>query len=95
MSDFFNDLGKCISDTVDEIGKKADDMMEIGKYNSQIKSLRRENTRDYVDMGKLIYQRYLDGKELDEELVKFCEEIQERDEDVKDFLQKIDRVKGL
>ena len=95
MGDFFDDLGKRINDTVDDISKLAEDTMEIQKYKSQIKSLKRENTRDYVDMGKVIYQRYLDGKEVDEELVKFCEEIQERIEDMKDYAQKIDRVKGL
>ena len=53
MDDFFSTLGKRISDTVDEFGKKAEDTLEIQKLKGDIYSLKRENSRDFADIGKI------------------------------------------
>ena len=58
MSDFFEDLGKKLSDAAAEIGKKTEDTLEIQKMKSDIRSLNRGNERDYIDIGKLVYERY-------------------------------------
>ena len=95
MNDFFDNLGKCIAETVDDLGKKAEDTLEIQKIKNQIRGWKRMNDRDYIDMGKILYERYKDGEEMDEKVVRFCEEIQKRDEQIKECIDQIERIKDL
>ena len=41
MNDFFDNLGKCIAETVDDLGKKAEDTLEIQKIKNQIRGWKR------------------------------------------------------
>lgn len=95
MNDFFDNLGKCIAGTVDELGKKAEDTLEVQKIKNQIRGWKRENDRDYIDMGKILYERFQNDEELDEKLVRFCEEIQKRDEHIEECIAQIERIKDL
>ena len=56
MDDFFSTLGKRISDTVDEFGKKAEDTLEIQKLKRDVYALKRENERDFSDIGGKVYE---------------------------------------
>ena len=64
MDDFFSTLGKRISDTVDEFGKKAEDTLEIQKLKGDIYSLKRENSRDFADIGKKVYEHFKNAEEV-------------------------------
>ena len=46
MVDFFEDLGRKISDVANDIGKKTEDTIEIQKLKSDMRTLRRANDRD-------------------------------------------------
>ena len=48
MADFFEELGKKISDAASEIGKTAEDALEIQKLKSNIRSLEMRFTFPYV-----------------------------------------------
>lgn len=95
MQDIFEDLGKRIGETIDEVGKKAEDTLEIQKYKSKIHSLKRCNERDYADIGKLVYQRFKQGEIADMDYISFCEGIEKRDEQMEEYSQEIDRIKGV
>mgnify|MGYP000755446200 CR=1 FL=1 len=43
MADFFEELGKKISDVASDIGKKTEDTIEIQKLKSNIRGLQRAN----------------------------------------------------
>ena len=45
MADFFEDLGRKISDVANDIGKKTEDTIEIQKLKSDMRTLRRANDR--------------------------------------------------
>ena len=97
MSDFmgrFEKFGKAFSNTVDELGKKAEDTIEIQKIKNQMNQMKRANERDFVDVGKIIYERYKNGDPIDEEFVGFCEEIAKRDEEITGCEREIARIKG-
>ena len=55
MAGFFDDLGKRLSETANDLGKKAEDTLEIQKRKSDIRFLGRANDRDYMDIGKIIF----------------------------------------
>ena len=46
MADFFEQLGKKISDVAEDFGKKTEDTLEVQRIKSQIRSLDRANERD-------------------------------------------------
>ena len=87
MANFFEDfkgnlesLGKTIADKtediVDVVARKTEDTVEVQKLKSQIRTLKRNNERDFEDMGKILYERYKEGDEIDEEFVELCEAIE-------------------
>lgn len=94
MADFFTDLGKKISETADLVGKKTNDIVEIEKLKSQVRSLERANERDYMDIGKLVYERFQKHEVLDTESIEFCEAIEKRQEEIKSLKDEISRIRG-
>lgn len=61
MVDFFEDLGRKISDVANDIGKKTEDTIEIQKLKSDMRTLRRANDRDLMDMGRMVYDKFVQG----------------------------------
>lgn len=95
MDDFFGALGKRITNTVDELGKKAGDTLDIQKLKNQINTLQRANDRDFVDMGKKIYARFQNAEMEEPDFTAVCEEIKKRDGQIETLEQAIDRIKGV
>lgn len=93
MADFFDDLGKKISDVASEIGKKTEDTIEIQKLRSEIRSLKRSNNRDYLDMGKAVYEKFKNHEVLDLEMVPLCEAVEKREEQIEEHEGEISRIK--
>lgn len=58
---FFEDLGRKISDVANDIGKKTEDTIEIQKLKSDMRTLRRANDRDLMDMGRMVYDKFVQG----------------------------------
>ena len=94
MDDFFIELGKKISETADLLGKKTNEILDTEKLRSQIRSLERANERDYIDIGKSIYEKFQENEVADESCIEFCEAIEKRQEKIEDLKKEIDRIKG-
>ena len=75
MAGFFDDLGKRLSETANDLGKKAEDTVEIQKRKSDIRFLGRANDRDYMDIGKIIFEKYRNGEVVDTDMAALCEAI--------------------
>ena len=78
MADFFEDLGKRISDVANDIGKKTEDTLEIQKRRSDIRTLKRASERDLMDIGKMVYDKFRQGEVNDTDCIALCEEIEKR-----------------
>ena len=94
MAGFFDDLGKRLSETASDLGKKAEDTMEIQKKKSDIRSLGRANDRDYMDIGKIIFEKYHSGEVIDEDMAALCEAIDQRNAEVDKIQAEIDHING-
>lgn len=94
MSDFFEDLGKKLSDAATEIGKRTEDTLEIQKLKSDIRSLKRANERDYIDIGKIVYEKYQNGEVVDGDISVLCEAVDKRDVQMGDLKAEIAKIKG-
>ena len=73
MKDFFEDLGKRLSETAEAVTAKAGDAIEIQKLKAQIRELARGNAEDLMELGQSIYDRFENGEELDEASKGLCE----------------------
>lgn len=94
MAELFEKWGKKIGDTIEDFGKKAEDTLEVQKMKSQISTMKRTNERDYVDMGKIIYEKYKNEEEVAEEFRLFCEAIAKRESEIGSLETEISRIKG-
>lgn len=95
MAGFFDDLGKRLSETASDLGKKAEDTLEVQKRKSDIRSLGRANDRDYMDIGKIIFEKYHSGEVVDADMAALCEAIDQRNEEVIKIQAEIDRINGV
>ena len=91
MADFFEQLGKKISDVAEDFGKKTEDTLEVQRIKSQIRSLDRANERDYIEIGKKIYEKFKAGEVADLEYIALCESIA----DVIDGSRRTSRCAGV
>lgn len=95
MKEFFEDLGKFITETAGNVGKKTEEVMEVQKLKSQIRSLERCNQGDLTDLGKIIYERFRKEEAVDGELEVICEEIRKRRMIIVAFEKKLADMKGV
>ena len=61
MKDFWEDLGKRIGETAENMTAMAGDAIEIQRLKSQVRNLARGNAVDLMELGRTIYDRYKAG----------------------------------
>lgn len=94
MKDFFENLGKIVSETTETVGKKTEVLVEVQKLKSQIRTMERANSRDYEDIGKIVFDQFQDGAVIDGECKELCDEIEKREETIKELEVKIADIQG-
>lgn len=92
MADFFEDLGRRISDVANEVAKRTGDTLEIQKIKSDIRSLKRANERDLAEIGRMVYDKFKDGQIEDLEYVSYCEAVEKREESAEKLQEEINRI---
>lgn len=94
MADFFSVLGKKISDVAEDLEKKTEDTLEVQKIKSNIRSIKRANERDFMDIGKMVYEKFHDGEISDIDYVTLCEAIEKREEEIERQEEEVKKIKG-
>lgn len=106
MNDFFENVGKKITDTADVVGKTAGDVfdnvakktgeiVEEQKLKSRIRTMNKENQAAFLAMGKKLYEDFKDGSLSDIGFADTCREIETRDEQIRELRKQIAETKGL
>ena len=88
MADFFEELGKRISDVASDLGKKTEDTIEIQKIKGEIRSLKRANDRD-----RMVYDKFQKGEIPDTDYIDLCDNIEKREEEIERQEEEIVRIK--
>ncbi len=88
MADFFEELGKRISDVASDLGKKTEDTIEIQKIKGDIRSLKRANDRDLM-----VYDKFQKGEIPDTDYIELCGNIEKREEEIEKQEEEIVRIK--
>ena len=92
---FFDGWGKKITDTVDVVGKKTNDMVEIQKLRSRISSLEKGIEKNYVELGKMVFAKYQDKEALSESEKALCEEITGSAVLIEEYENEIADIRGM
>ena len=92
---FFDDWSKKITETVDVVGKKAAELVEIQKLHGQILNLEKNMDKNYIALGKLLFEKYQNGEALCEEAVAHCEEIAGSAILIDEYRAEIAELKGM
>lgn len=98
MADLFeclDDLGRELSEKMDDIAQKAVEMSEIRNYNRQIRELKRENAKIFQAIGEIIYEKYMDKQSLDDNLTTLCFTIRRKEEFIYSYVKKIAEIKEM
>lgn len=93
MADFFEGLGKRITEVAGDLGKKTEDTLEVQKIKSDIRSLKRANERDLIEIGRMVYEKFKNGEISDMDYIALCEAIEKRDEDAAEKEEQIQKIK--
>ncbi len=93
MADF-DEWGQKAKEVASDIGKRAQDSLEVQKIKGDIRSLNRSNERDMQEIGKIIYDKYTKGESVDEDVTGLCDGIQGREEEIENQQAQIDQIKG-
>ena len=80
--DFFGNLSKTLKKTVDTVGKKTDEFVEIQKIRTRQHALEDQIEKNYQDIGQIIYNRYLNGEAFDENLAGICKDITDLEKEI-------------
>ena len=75
MADFWDGLGRKLSDAADVVSKKTGEGAEIAKLKNQIYTQEREMEKNFAEIGKKIYAQYLETQVVDGEFQELCETI--------------------
>ncbi len=66
---------KKVSDTAKAAAKKSGNVVEITRLNMTIGTEEEKIKKLYFEMGKLLYDVYREGGQINEELAAYCEKI--------------------
>lgn len=94
MRTFIENLGRKIGDTAETMANKAGDAVEIQRLRSQIKSLEYSSEKDYVELGKMTYDKFKAEELLAEQASAICEAICSREKRISKYEEQICKIKG-
>jgi Predicted membrane protein len=77
-NDFFEDIGKRISKTAEEVGKKTNEVIAKQKVKNQIAAIKNEVLKHYEEIGRSIEEKYERQEEVEAEHLVLCKTISEK-----------------
>ena len=92
--DFFTDFGETISKAAKDLGNRADSFVETQKIRAKILSEQKMIEKDFTDLGKIIYKKYVDGEPLDETMAEVCEDVTQRKISIAAYRETIAKMNG-
>ena len=90
---FFENLGSKVQSGAKRAANKSQDMIEIGKLKLKINENEKLIKSKYMDIGKFMYAKYMQGEEVPEEVQGFVDIITLKMKDIDMLKEKIAEVK--
>lgn len=93
-TEFFENLGKTLSETAKSVGEKTDEFITIQKLRSQQTSLESEVKKNYRIIGEMVFQKFVEGEAYCEEIAEACREIMQLQSEIAECKETIAEKKG-
>ena len=93
--DFFDELGETISRRAQDLSEKVGSAYESQRVRGKISNEEHARVKLMTDMGRLIYTKFTEGKEVDSDLVSLCEEIRSHEQAIEELKESAAAKKGL
>ena len=90
---FFENLGSKVQSGAKRAANKSQDMIEIGKLKLKINENEKLIKSKYMDIGKFMYAKYMQGEDVPEEVQGFVDIITLKMKDIDMLKEKIAEVK--
>ena len=90
---FFESFGSKVQSGAKKAANKSQDMIEVGKLKHKINENEKLIKSKYMDIGKYLYSKYLQGEEVPEEVQGFVDIITLKMKDIDSLKHKIDDIK--
>lgn len=90
---FFENLGSKVQSGAKRAANKSQDMIEIGKLKLKINENEKLIKSKYMDIGKFMYAKYMQGEDVPEEVQGFVDIITLKMKDIDLLKEKINEVK--
>ena len=94
MANFWDDLGNTLTRKAKGLSSRAENLYEIQKIRNKLSAQERMTEKLMMDIGKLIYTRYVHGEAVDGEVGAICEEISQHMLEADHFRDAIAASKG-
>lgn len=94
MDKRFEELSQMFSSAAEVVGNKAEEAVKITKIKRDIHTLKSANNQEFLEIGKLIYNRYLSDEVLEPEIMDICDIISEREEKIKARRKDLSNIRG-
>lgn len=88
-------VSKKTGEVVDVVAKKTEQTVEVQKIKGQIRTMERNNERDYQDIGKMLYEKYKNGEAIEDVYQELCEAIEAREDEIAKAKESVAEIKGL
>lgn len=95
IMDSLSKLAKSVGDGAKTAVKKSEDMVEIAKLNKSITNEEDRIKLTFVEIGKMIYSKYENDEIIEDELVQFCQKIDEFYKNIYSLKEKIADIKNV
>lgn len=94
--DFFNKLGKKASETYQVTKEKASNLSEELKIRGKISELKEKISKNYSEIGEIVYNEVKDGKDVSRDtIVEKCEEISRKKDEIAKLENQILSIKKV
>lgn len=94
MDDFFDNLRQTLSETAEAVGKKTEELVETQKLRSRIHTAQRNVDQDYRKLGHMVFQRFVEGEAMDQELSAICDNILEIQAQIARYQEALAKKRG-
>ena len=93
LKDGLKGFGKTVRETAELVAFKTEETVEIQKIKKKICGLRRNNKKDYQEIGRLVYEKFAEDGDVDEEFLELCEQIAERKATIEEYKEEIEQIR--
>lgn len=90
---WFDDISKKVGSAAQTVSQKSGELIEVAKINANIGSIQNKITELHAEMGKLVFEKFTAGEELDPRIASLCEGVAGYLDEIEELQQKLAEVK--